>query len=268
MNDRSRSRAGLARPRMRGGTGPLPDAVRTLEPAADGVDVGNGGCSAGWLRRHAGEGHLQASQALRAGREGRKPPVEGEGPCADGRGTGRVHDERGAKRSGCVSAGIPQIAAPRDIGAATPTDLRWLHHPLRCPQIASSCASAAVVAEAVPSRAESLVGSSCEEFQASETGRQSLRKRTDCRSLRVSSALGQQATSSSAKWRVGQRIKSRNVFQARIPIRPTRHKDMSVRSCCDGAIETPSGHFQKCPVHLKAGKGRTAFRTEAFLVPS
>src|SRR5215471_1371609 len=37
----------------------------------------------------------------------------------------------------------------------------------------------------VPSRAESLVGSSCEEFQASETGRQSLRKRTDYRSLRV-----------------------------------------------------------------------------------
>jgi hypothetical protein len=49
----------------------------------------------------------------------------------------------------------------------------------------SSCANAAVVAEAVPSRAESLVGSSCEEFQASETGRQSLRKRTDCRSLGV-----------------------------------------------------------------------------------
>jgi hypothetical protein len=47
----------------------------------------------------------------------------------------------------------------------------------------SPSSSAAVVAEAVP--AESLVGSSCEEFQASETGRQSLRTRTDCRSLRV-----------------------------------------------------------------------------------
>jgi hypothetical protein len=53
------------------------------------------------------------------------------------------------------------------------------------PRSPSSCASAAVVAEAVPGRVESLVGSSCEEFQASETGRQSLRKRTDCRSLRV-----------------------------------------------------------------------------------
>jgi hypothetical protein len=101
-------------------------AQGALEPAADGVDVGNGGCSAGWLRRHAAEGHLQASQALRVGREDRKPPMEGEGPSADGRGTGRVHDERGAKRSGRVSAGRPQIAAPRDIGAATATDLRWL----------------------------------------------------------------------------------------------------------------------------------------------
>jgi hypothetical protein len=57
-----------------------------------------------------------------------------------------------------------------------------LCHARRSP---SSCASAAVVAEAVPSRAESLVRSSREEFQASETDRQSLRKRTDCRSLRV-----------------------------------------------------------------------------------
>jgi hypothetical protein len=77
-------------------------------------------------------------KALHAGREGRKPPVEGEGPSADGRGTGRVHDERGAKRSGCVSAGITpdrsdSIGPPR---AATPTNLRWLRHHLRCPQIA------------------------------------------------------------------------------------------------------------------------------------
>jgi hypothetical protein len=64
------------------------EAQGALEPAADG-DGGAGECRS----------------------EGRKPPVEGEGPSADGRGTGRVHDERGAKRSGCVSAGLPQIAA-------------------------------------------------------------------------------------------------------------------------------------------------------------
>jgi hypothetical protein len=87
-----------------------------------------------------------------SGREGRKPSVEGEGPSADGRGTGRAHDERGAKRSGCVSAGIPldrsdRGGPPRDIGAATPTSLRWLRDPLRCPHIAELVASAAVVAE-------------------------------------------------------------------------------------------------------------------------
>jgi hypothetical protein len=49
------------------------------------MDTPSVGWSAGWLRRHAGEGRLQASQALRAGREGRKPPVEGEGPSGDGR---------------------------------------------------------------------------------------------------------------------------------------------------------------------------------------
>jgi hypothetical protein len=116
------------------------EAQGALGPAADGVDVGDGGCSASCLRRHAGEGRSQAPQALRAGREGRKPPVESEGPGADGRGAGRAHDERGAKRSGCVSAGSPDrsdsIGPPRDIGAATPTNPRWLHHPLRCPQIA------------------------------------------------------------------------------------------------------------------------------------
>jgi hypothetical protein len=36
-------------------------------------------------------------------------PVEGEGPSADGRGTGRVYDERAAtKRSGCVSPVYPR----------------------------------------------------------------------------------------------------------------------------------------------------------------
>jgi hypothetical protein len=65
----------------------------------------------------------------------------------------------------------------------------------------------------------------------------------------------------------GKRIKFRNVFKAHIPIRAIRHKDVSVRSYCYGAIETPSGYLKKRPVHLKAGKCRTAFRTEAFLVP-
>jgi hypothetical protein len=36
---------------------------------------------------------------------------------------------------------------PREIGGATPTNLRWLRDPLRCPQIAELAASAAVVAE-------------------------------------------------------------------------------------------------------------------------
>jgi two-component sensor histidine kinase len=52
-------------------TCPATNAVEPQEPAADGVHVGDGGCSAGWLRRHAVEGRLQASQALRAGRKGR-----------------------------------------------------------------------------------------------------------------------------------------------------------------------------------------------------
>jgi Ankyrin repeats (3 copies) len=52
-------------------------------------------------------------------------------------------------------------------------------------RLPSSCASAAMVP-----KARSEPGGKCgrvrrEEFQASETGRQSLRKRTDCRSLRV-----------------------------------------------------------------------------------
>jgi hypothetical protein len=68
---------------------------------------------------------------------------------------------------------------------SAPTNLRWLRHPLRCPQIGDLVRECSGGAEAVPSKAESLVRSSCEEFQASETGRQSLRKRTDCRSLRV-----------------------------------------------------------------------------------
>jgi hypothetical protein len=126
--------------------------------------------TAAWLRRHAGAGRLQASQALRAGREGRKLPVEGEGSSADGRGTGRVHDKRGAKRSGCVSAGMPQI----DPTVSAHQETSQPRHRLTCGGCANLCdagrppgswASAAVVAGAVPSRAESLVGSSCEEFQ-------------------------------------------------------------------------------------------------------
>jgi hypothetical protein len=167
---------------MRGGTGSpgfsfaparrrSREAQGALEPAADGVDVGDGGCSAGWLRRHDVEGRLRASQAVRAGREGRKPPVESEGPSADGRGTGRAHDddERGAKRSGCVSAGTAS-AHQETSEPATPTNLRRRRHPLRCPQIADFARERSGGAEAVPSRAESLVRSSCEEFQASETG--------------------------------------------------------------------------------------------------
>jgi hypothetical protein len=85
------------------------EAQRALEPAADSVAVGDGGCSAGRLRRHVGEGRLQASQALLPVGRVASLPVEAEGPSADGRGTGHVHDERAAKRSGCVSAGMPQI---------------------------------------------------------------------------------------------------------------------------------------------------------------
>jgi hypothetical protein len=49
-------------------------------------------------------------------------PLQSEGPSADGRGTGRAHDERGAERSCCVGAGIHQIdfdsiGSQRDIGA-------------------------------------------------------------------------------------------------------------------------------------------------------
>jgi hypothetical protein len=106
------------------------EAQGALEPAADGDDVGDGGCAAGWLRRHVVEGRLQASQALCAGREGRKPPAESDRYTPD--------------RS-------DSIGPPRGIGAATPTNLRWLRHPLRCPQIAEL---------------ESLVGSICEEFQS------------------------------------------------------------------------------------------------------
>jgi hypothetical protein len=79
--------------------------------------------------------------------------------------------------------------------------------------------------------------------------------------------VGQLATSSSAKWQTGQVIKSRNVVQTHVPIRPTRDNDVSVGSWCEGAVETPGGYYEKCPIHLKAGKCRTTFRTEAFLVP-
>jgi hypothetical protein len=82
---------------------------------------------------HAGEERLQASLALRPDREGRKPPVECEGPKADGRGTGRVHDERGAKRSGCVSVGICQI----DPTASAHQETSEPRHRLTC----SGCAS-------------------------------------------------------------------------------------------------------------------------------
>jgi hypothetical protein len=87
------------------------------------------------LRRHAGEGRLQASQALRAGREGLKLPVESEGSSADGRGTGRVHDERGTKRSSCVSAGIPQID-PRVSAHQARSEPR---HQLTCGGCATLC---------------------------------------------------------------------------------------------------------------------------------
>jgi hypothetical protein len=81
------------------------EAQAALEPART-ASPGDGGCSAGWLRRHAVEARLQASQALRAGRE--VEASRSEGPSADGRGTGRVHNEGGAKRSGCVSAVYPR----------------------------------------------------------------------------------------------------------------------------------------------------------------
>jgi hypothetical protein len=41
---------------------------------------------------------------------------------------------------------------------------------------------------------------------------------------------------SSVRWWGWQRIKFRNVFKARIPIRAIRDKDMSIRSYCYGAI--------------------------------
>jgi hypothetical protein len=91
--------------------------------------------------------------------------------------------------------------------------------------------------------------------------------RTPPRRIRKSVEVGRLATSSSAKWQAGQVIKSRNVVQAHVPIRPTRDKDVSVGACCEGAVETPGGYYEKCPIHLKAGKCRTTFRTEAFLVP-
>jgi hypothetical protein len=150
------------------------EARGALEPAADGADVGDG-CSAGWLRRHAGEGSLQASQALRAGREGRKLPAEGEGPSADSRGNGRVHDERGAKRSGCVSAGIPQI----DPTASAHQETSEPRHRLTCGGCATLCDARRSPSSKVWS------GQAAKNSKASETGRQSLRKRTDCRSLRV-----------------------------------------------------------------------------------
>ena len=144
----------------------------------------------GWLRRHAGEGRLQASQALRAGREGRKLPVEGEGSSADGRGTGRVHDKRGAKRSGCVSAGIPRIdpdsiGPPRDIGAATPTNLRWLRHPLRC-RADRRARGRAQRWWLKPFRAGRKVWSGQAAKNSNERNWSAVpQKATDCRSLRV-----------------------------------------------------------------------------------
>jgi hypothetical protein len=72
------------------------EAQGALGPAANGVDVGDGGCSTGWLRRHAGEGvNKNRKPSVPVGRVA-SLPVEGEGPSADGRGTGRVHDERAA----------------------------------------------------------------------------------------------------------------------------------------------------------------------------
>jgi hypothetical protein len=78
--------------------------------------------------------------------------VEGEGSSADGRGTGRVHDKRGAKRSGCVSAGIPQI----DPIVSAHQETSEPRHRLTCGGCATLCdagrppsswASAAVVAD-------------------------------------------------------------------------------------------------------------------------
>jgi hypothetical protein len=50
------------------------EAQGALERAADGVDVGNGGCSAGWLRRHAGEGiYKHRKPSVPVGRVARLP---------------------------------------------------------------------------------------------------------------------------------------------------------------------------------------------------
>jgi hypothetical protein len=86
-----------------------PETWGALEPAADGRRrwrrrlLGRQVAAACWR----GESTSIASPPCRSG--GSQTSRGGRvGRSADGRGNGRVHDERGAKRSGRVSAGIPQ----------------------------------------------------------------------------------------------------------------------------------------------------------------
>jgi hypothetical protein len=95
-----------------------------LEPAAGGADVGDGRCSAGWLRRHAGEGiYKHRKPSIPVGRVASLP--------WRARGRAQMTEALGVPMmSAALTLGLRErrytpdrsdsIGPPRDIGAATP----------------------------------------------------------------------------------------------------------------------------------------------------